>query len=352
MELRRDRASGLGLYARRHIGAGTLVLSEKPFIKVTCESTKSRTCAVCFMQCEEDEDDFVIRCGGCNELWYCSPSCTQSAVAIHTDLECACLSTPGKTSNRSSSRQKTSSSFFLLTQGFNRLSSDVRDVIRIAARLHATGVARVNSALCTVRSAKKPDRSDAISATIHDAVEFVSVLKSSNPLSCISLRSCLLQLVSFSSHSASRSPSISTQLLGPSSWKPCFGPRATRQACLGQNGAKLPQWCSCSTCTSSIIAATPTSPSTMCQGGRRGFILEARKREPGRLVPDEDEDAEESMLRHGAGGACESSPQHGSEFVLGSHGPPMAMVAVRDGEFCSLSMYCIVRKTILPALPL
>jgi hypothetical protein len=135
------------------------------------------------MQREEDEDDFTIRCGGCNQLWYCSASCTQSAKAIHTDLECACLSTPGKASNISSSRQKNGSSFFFLTQGFNRLSCDVRDVIRIAARLHATGVARVNSALCTVRSAKKPDRADAISATIHDAVEFVSVLKSLNCLS-------------------------------------------------------------------------------------------------------------------------------------------------------------------------
>jgi hypothetical protein len=73
------------------------------------------------------------------------------------------------------SKLKNYSKSRLVVTGFSRFSSDVRDVIRITTRLHATGVARVNSALCTVRSAKKIDRNDAISATIHDAVEFASV---------------------------------------------------------------------------------------------------------------------------------------------------------------------------------
>ena len=81
--------------------------------------------------------------------------------------------------------------------------------------------------------------------------------------------------------------------------------------------------------------------------GRTSRVYPRSEETRTQLVTGEDKEAKESMERHEAGGASE-----GSEFVLGSHGPAMAMVAVRDGEFCSLSMYCIVRKTILPALPL
>ena len=90
IKIKKDPQSGLGIYATEDILAGSIVLSEQPYLKVVCESTKEQTCALCFFQSDED---LVEQCE-CGEMWYCSAACRAMAAAsgLHSKDECRCLS--------------------------------------------------------------------------------------------------------------------------------------------------------------------------------------------------------------------------------------------------------------------
>ncbi len=119
VELRKDKASGYGLYASRQIAAGEVVIQERPYVMVVCESTKMRTCSHCFFQMKDDEEEvgsggggsgggsgsgsgsgggsaieLSVHCEQCQQQWYCSTTCKELSAKRHQQ-ECGALAHKG-----------------------------------------------------------------------------------------------------------------------------------------------------------------------------------------------------------------------------------------------------------------
>lgn len=84
---------GLGVFASRHISAGTKILEERPLVLTVAHSARMHTCCMCL--CDSRTvglDAWERRCESCDMQYYCNEHCALAASVRHCGVECTALS--------------------------------------------------------------------------------------------------------------------------------------------------------------------------------------------------------------------------------------------------------------------
>uniref|UniRef100_A0A182VAL0 SET domain-containing protein n=1 Tax=Anopheles merus TaxID=30066 RepID=A0A182VAL0_ANOME len=87
VELRQNRQFGRHLVTTQHLKAGDVLLIEKPYANLLCDTERYKRCAFC-----QNEDTFtLIPCEGCTVTMYCSEECRDKAHKQYHRYECGVL---------------------------------------------------------------------------------------------------------------------------------------------------------------------------------------------------------------------------------------------------------------------
>jgi hypothetical protein len=85
-------SGGLGVYANERIAAGSIILTERPFVLTPSWAHRRNYCAVCVAKAP-GEEAWRDCCDGCQCVAFCSAACADMAAndELHSACECAAL---------------------------------------------------------------------------------------------------------------------------------------------------------------------------------------------------------------------------------------------------------------------